>query len=109
RLFTRNDKSGAEQVVIINSKAANDYWPGVNPIGHRVRPPGMDAHGDLWLMIVGVVGDVREGGLDQEAGPQLYVHYLQRPERMQSGTIVVRTSRPTAITQAIRSVVAEVE
>src|SRR5205823_7182514 len=73
RGFTSADRAGAEQVTVINRQAAEQYWQGVDPIGHRIRPPGMDAHKDLWLTIVGVVADVREEGLDQPPSPQMYV------------------------------------
>jgi predicted permease len=109
RGFTSADKPGAEQVVVINREAADKYWPGADAIGHRIRPPGIDRHGALWLTVVGVVENVRQYGLDRPANPQMYVHYLQRPERLQSGTIVALTNRPAAVGPAIRSAVADAD
>jgi putative ABC transport system permease protein len=109
RGFTSADKPGAEQVVVINREAADKYWPGADAIGHRIRPPGIDTHRNLWLTVVGIVDNVRQYGLDQPANPQMYVHYLQRPERLQSGTIVAVTNKPAAVGPAIRSAVAEAD
>jgi putative ABC transport system permease protein len=95
--------------VVINREAADKYWPGADAIGHRIRPPGIDTHRNLWLTVVGIVENVRQYGLDQPANPQMYVHYLQRPERLQSGTIVAVTNKPAAVGPAIRSAVAEAD
>jgi predicted permease len=109
RGFTSSDRSGTEHVVVVNRATAEELWPGQNPIGHRIRPPGMDLHMDLWLTVVGVVENVKQDGLDQPAPTQMYVHYLQRPERMQAGTIVVRSASPAAVAPIIRTAVAEAD
>jgi ABC-type antimicrobial peptide transport system permease subunit len=69
----------------------------------------MDLHVDTWLTVVGVIENVRQDGLDQPAPTQMYVHYLQRPERLQAGTIVVRSAAPSAVTPIMRSAVAEAD
>jgi putative ABC transport system permease protein len=109
RGLTGADKSGSEHVVVVNKEAAERFWPGANPIGHRIRAPGMDSHASLWLTIVGVVDNMRQDGLDRPVTPQMYVHYRQRPEGLQSGTIVVQTDRPGAITPMIRAIAKEAE
>ena len=109
RGFTSNDRSGNEHVTVVNRATAEQLWPGQNPIGHRIRPPGMDLHGDTWLTVVGVIENVRQDGLDQPAPTQMYVHYLQRPERLQSGTLVVRSAAASAVTPIMRTAVAEAD
>ena len=109
RGFTSGDRSGAEQVVVVNRATADKLWPGQNPIGHRIRPPGMDLHAASWLTVVGVVENVKQNGLDQPVTTQMYVHYLQRPERLQNGVIVVRSSAAQAVSPAIRAAVAEAD
>jgi predicted permease len=105
RGFTGGDREGTEHVVVVNRATAEQLWPGQNPIGHRIRPPGMDLHADLWLTVVGVAENVKQNGLDQPSPTQMYVHYLQRPERLQSASIVVRSARPELVAPAIRSAV----
>ena len=105
RAFADGDRPGAPHALLINQSAARRYWPGVNPIGHRVRFPGMDSHADQWLTIVGVVGDARDDGLDALPRPTMYVHVLQRPERLrQASTIVLRAGTPPELlTAAVRA------
>lgn len=105
RGFTSGDRVGTEHVVVVNRATAEQLWPGQNPIGHRLRPPGMDLHADLWLTVVGVAENVKQNGLDQPSPTQMYVHYLQRPERLQAATIVVRSTQPQSVGPAIRAAV----
>jgi putative ABC transport system permease protein len=109
RAFTSADRSGSQQVAIINREAADKFWPGANPIGHRLLTPGMDLHGKEWLTVVGVVENTRDAALDQPRSPIMYVHYLQRPERMMSGTFVVRASQPQLAGAAISAVISQVD
>jgi hypothetical protein len=55
----------------------------------------MDQHAGEWLTVVGVVGDVRDAGLDAPPAPTMYVHLPQRPERLRdASTVVLRASTP---------------
>jgi predicted permease len=103
RGFTAGDAAGAEHVTVISQAMARKFWPGASPLGHRIRFPGMDAHKDLWLTVVGVVGDVRGQSLDTPPDPTAFVYYPQRPERLSSeATLVVRT---TALSPALGDVI----
>src|SRR5690606_6610489 len=66
RLFTFADESGTP-VVLINERLARVFYPDMNPIGRRLRPPGDNP----WLTIVGVVKDVKQGGLEEETGTEI--------------------------------------
>jgi putative ABC transport system permease protein len=54
---------------------ARTYWPGENVIGRRLKPT--DEAGSPWLTVVGVIGDVRQMGLDLPSKPEMYVPYRQ--------------------------------
>ena len=60
--------------------------------------------GDLRLLtIVGIVGDVRDNGLDRDPRPTVYINYLQRPAATAEFSIVVRGhGDATALTAAMR-------
>jgi putative ABC transport system permease protein len=59
---------------------------------------------------VGVVGDVRHGALLEDPAPEIYVHYLQRPNRAQSAVITLRTSvPPSGVVGAARGRVRELD
>ena len=102
RLFTDLDKEGALEVVLVNRTAARHYWQGEDPIGRRVS---FD-NGKSWLKVVGIVGDVREFGLDKEPVDEVYLAQAQNPA---PGSIIVRTSldgmsMANQMRQAIREV-----
>jgi putative ABC transport system permease protein len=64
--------------------------------------------GDIPREVVGVVGDVKHSGLDAQAGPELYVPYLQKPFPFM--TVVVRTtSDPLQTASALRGALLSVD
>ncbi len=75
RGFTERDDAGAPGVVIINEAFARQYWPKDNPIGQRlVIGPGMGpAFNEGPREIIGVVADARDGGLNNDPQPQMFV------------------------------------
>jgi predicted permease len=70
RFFTDSDTATAPAVVVINQAFANQFLPGVDPIGHTYSldktGPFADAH------IVGVIGDVKQGDLTKATKPEIY-------------------------------------
>lgn len=80
RLFDeRVDGRDGPHAVVINETLARRFWPDGDAVGRRIRAPGMDAYGDEWLTIVGVVGEARHWRNAPGAQGEYYVHYLQRP------------------------------
>ncbi|MGH7554660.1 MAG: ABC transporter permease, partial [Longimicrobiales bacterium] len=95
RTFDGSDRYGSPRVVIINQRMAETFWPGESPLGKRVRAPSMEIDaGAPWLTVIGVAGDIRHWGLEDEINPEMYVLYRQIPERASTMTVVVRTSLP---------------
>jgi putative ABC transport system permease protein len=93
----------AAPAVIINQTMARGFWPGdlSQAIGRRILL-GAPRPGAPWLTITGVVGDVRNSGLDAEPIPQMYVPIDQTPAH--SMALVVRTARNTgSLISAIRA------
>src|SRR5262249_5287195 len=68
RLFTEADDAQARQVAVINRTLARHRWGDEDPLGKRVS---FD-EGKNWVTIIGVVGDVRQYGLNQEPTDELY-------------------------------------
>ena len=90
RDFTPHDDTEAPQVAIINETMANRFWPNQDPIGkhfsHEYQKP-------KWITVVGVVGDVREYGLDQDqAAPEAYFPEFQG--QYSDMLLVARTATP---------------
>jgi len=99
RWFDDHDTIDAAHVALINEAMAKDKWPNQNPLGHTIEFGNMD--GDMRaLTIVGVVGNVRQASLEAQPRPTLYVTYRQRPQRMDSFSLVLRTVADPAATIA---------
>jgi putative ABC transport system permease protein len=82
RFFTDHDDENAPPVIIINTEAAHQFWPGQDPIGKRIgvnyTGPGRRTEAAPRLReIVGVVGNIRHDALDAPAAPSVYLPYLQ--------------------------------
>jgi predicted permease len=79
RFFTDADRQSSQQVLIISESIAQRYWPNQNPVGKRLKwgPPQAT---EPWLSIVGVVGDVKQQGLDERTSFNTYQPYLQLPD-----------------------------
>ena len=73
RVFTDHDDSASTKVVVVNEAFVKEFSRDRDPIGRRVR-----FGRNFDLEIVGVVGDVRYGGLDQPPQPRIYTSILQR-------------------------------
>jgi len=105
RLFDDRDHADAPHAALISDTLARTRWPNQDPIGQQVQFGGMD--GDLRLFtIVGVVGDVREGGFDRAPQPLFYADFRQRPVQAFGFTFVVRTATaPAAVIADARRVI----
>lgn len=75
RGFLASDDANGVPVALVNRTLAEKFWPGENPIGKRLRP-GFGGP-NPFLEVVGVVGDVKNSGLDVEPGSELYFHAPQ--------------------------------
>jgi putative ABC transport system permease protein len=92
RDFADTDAAHADRVVIVSGSVASRIWPGENAIGRRLSlETGSGPR--TWLTIVGVVDDVRQGGVKSAFAPAVYQPYGQvtRPSRLTHMTFVVRT------------------
>ncbi len=113
RAFTDTD-AGGPGVVIINEALAKRFYPGQNPIGRRVNPGFGPPNEPLWFTIIGVARDVKQGGLDEEPGTELYFAYEQGPALAnfipRQMNIVLRSTRSLdALAPNIRRVMAEMD
>ena len=89
--FTADHRAGTPPVVIVNQTFARRWFPGVDPVGRRIKLGRFDSEGP-WITIIGVAGDVRHQGLAAPADPYFYAPYLQAawPEMQ----VMVKTAGP---------------
>ena len=74
RMFTREDRVGAPDVVIVSETAARTYFPGEDAIGRRIFFVGK------WNTVIGVASDVKDSGVGKPAGLHNYTPYLAMPD-----------------------------
>jgi predicted permease len=116
REFTATDRQGAPLVVILNRTLADQLFPGRDPIGQRVAWTGdvlrfIGVSGD-WRTVVGVVGDTKDGGLDAEPRPVLFLPFAQEPAFAGGGLVIRAGMNPSALvpaaTRLVRSIAPQV-
>ena len=114
RLYTRDDRNGAPPVVVVNEEFVRRYFAGEDPIGKRiVLGWGRDTAevGESVTVggeIVGIVGDVKQFGLDEETFPTAFLAFHQTP--LSDVSIMVRsTAAPAAVQRAMRGQIKEID
>jgi putative ABC transport system permease protein len=103
RVFTERDRAGVPRVALINQAAAEQLFPGEEPLGKRIKPyidPGYETQ-EKFVEIVGVVGNARYGRLEEAVGPDVYLSSLQPTDP--TDKLIVRTKvDPAVIAAAVR-------
>jgi putative ABC transport system permease protein len=111
RVINDHDVSGSTPVVVINQALQKKYFPKLDPIGQQIEigkqdgPPIEEGP----RLIVGIVGDTHEGGLDHDPDPRMFVPQSQVRDTLTAlgsqiapARWVVRTyGDPLALTGAI--------
>jgi putative ABC transport system permease protein len=101
RVFESADRTATHGLAVVNAALVSRLFPGEEPIGKRVRM-GPNPNSP-WLTIIGVVGDIRHGSLEDEPRPEIYISYLQGPPT--SPFFVIRTDGdPLALAGPVRQV-----
>jgi len=123
RGFDATDTASGGRGVVVNETLANRLWKGRDPIGQRVRPnlgASIGTSLNPWHTVIGVAKDVKEAGVDRDAGAELYL-FVDQPgppidatERWVTNApptmhVVLRTSLPASVLaptleQAVRGV-----
>ncbi|MGC2698036.1 MAG: ABC transporter permease [Candidatus Angelobacter sp.] len=117
RFFDQHDIATTPLVVIINQALARRYWPNQDPLGKRVNVtytgPGRKSDGQTrWREIVGVVENVKQHGLDENADPAVYLPFYQDETGhvYRAMGLYVRTSiDPANITGTVRTGLRNIE
>jgi len=103
RTFSETDQANSPAVAIINQAMAREFWPKENPIGQQILIGKVmgPRFADRTREIVGIIGDVREEGLNAPAPPTMFLPVTQVPEsisilstQLLPSSWVIRTSVP---------------
>lgn len=105
RELNERDTAGEPYVAVVNETFARLFFEDEKALGNEIKLHGLNSPFP-WLSVVGVVSDVKHGGLDVETRPEMYVSYLQPPLPnfgVQSMFLVARTTNdPSSIVDGIR-------
>jgi predicted permease len=115
RFITPQDDEHAPVVVVIDDVFARTYFPGENPIGKRLNLAGFGVQAE----IVGVVGHVKQWGLDADSKSAIEAQFdypfMQLPEKLMplaanAVAVVLRTEGdPTSVMASVRRAVQEID
>jgi predicted permease len=104
RRFTAQDGAEAAGVAMVNKAMARRFWGAASPLGQRLS---FDA-GKTWRTVVGVVGDVKQYGLDRAPAEEVYRPLAQSP--LLGGHVLLRTAGlPHALQAGLRDAVRAID
>ena len=115
RAFSEADKLGGQPVAIVNESFVNRFMKGPTPLAQSLTiGRGLD---DAQRQVVGVVGDVKQFGMDRDAPPMVYVPLGQVGDKLMttvrrfvSAYLTVRTTvAPLSLTAALKREVAALD
>jgi predicted permease len=118
RTFTERDTAASPGVVVINEAMARQVWPDGDPLRDRLvigRGVMREFAGEPERQVIGIVADVRDGGLNNDPQPLMYVPQAQVPDpvtglnmSIRPMTFVVRTqAAPAALADRVRQALEE--
>jgi predicted permease len=115
RFITAQDDEHAPVVIDIDDVFARTYFPKENPVGKHIHIEGFSVQAE----IVGVVGHVKQWGLDADANSAIEAQFdypfMQLPEKLMplaadAVAVVLRTEGdPTAVMGSVRRAVEEID
>ena len=96
--------------MLLTESAVRQYFPGEEPLGRKItlgwgRGPGTPRAGGE---VVGIIGDVKDAGLDEADPPQLYLPYRQWPVQGM-GVVMTTAVPPASVSEAARRAVYSID
>ena len=103
RPIEAGDIAGTPLVALVSQGAAREFWANDDPLGKRLIVQGMDT-----VRVVGIVGDVRYGGMQEPPRPDVYISYYQFPMSFRMMLHVRASGSPGALSEPARRALREV-
>jgi putative ABC transport system permease protein len=104
RDFNERDLYEAEPVAIVSATLARQVFEGQSPLDRRIKC-GLER--DVWMRVVGVVGDMRNDNPATPPAPELYMAYRQQPYHANDLHVVVRAQGD--VSEAARKTIARID
>ena len=114
RLLTPSDASGASRAVVVNERMAERLWPHQDPLGKHIIALADEQTPAVWdpdkaSIVVGVVGNAREGSLASGFRDEAYLPMTATQEHPAMYIMLRTRATPAAAAAALRSVVAAID
>jgi len=112
RWFSPLDTEQSRRVVVVDEEFARRYFPGLSAVGQHLKATGdRPLKGEDWSEIIGVVGNARHNGLEDNSGNPFFYRPLAQVSLIDHElSVLVRTERPTAeVIKLLREKVAAID
>ena len=106
RAIDETDREGRAETAMVNRTLARRYFPGVSPVGARIRLSGSQD----WVQIVGVIGDLKQSGLASEVRPEVFRSARQGERAGSARLLAIRSSAdPRMLVPWLKQVIAAID
>lgn len=96
RDFSQRDNRDSQLVCIVNESMAKRFWPGQNPVGHRLNS------WDRWWTVVGVAKDIKYHSMNERPESFLYFPFSQDTSGTDANILVRTSGDPMQLLGAVR-------
>ena len=112
RGFELADALAETPVMLVNERLARTFYPDQTPLGRRIRQPFRT--GPSWFTVIGVVADMKQAGVNREAGTELFFYspQLNRTDGFAYRTqnFMIRTERnPLGLAEPVRRLLGDID
>src|SRR6185312_6834293 len=97
RDFSQRDNRDSQLVCIVNQSMAKRFWPGQDPIGHRLNS------WDRWWTVVGIVKDIKYHSMNERPESFLYFPFSQDTSGTDANILVRTAGDPMQLLSAVRA------
>ena len=108
RCLSQTDGPDGPKSVVVNETMARTYWPGMDPVGRRFKR-GLSNSNVPWWTVVGVVADMRQGGMDVPVRPEAYFPFEQAGFFPPNSLAVRTAGDPVSIANEVRQQLSQVD
>ena len=111
RFLAQSDTTDSMPVAVVNQQFARRFFPGQKALGQRVR----ESDQSPWFTIVGVVGDVKQQGIETPTGTEVYwpmrqlVKVFPRANRFMKVVVRSDLGNPRTLERSVRNAVGELD
>jgi putative ABC transport system permease protein len=106
--FLSSDTVDTEPIAIVSHRFAELYFPGENPIGHRIRLGDAITSHEPWVRIVGIAADVSYLWIDRSVEPVVYLNVAQLPPT-QALYLISTSGDPLSLATSARQLLTAVD